>query len=201
MQMKQCPNGHFYDHSITAECPYCNSASANINMTRPVWSGGEEDDIKAKNDVGVNAPKIMQEQFTDRTRSMNASLAGDTERTQAVIKKEMGIDPVVGWLVCVEGKEKGRDYRIHTDNNYIGRSDKMDICVRGDDTISRENHAVISYDARDRIYYFSPGEGRSIVRCNGKAIFSTIELKDYDTIEIGNTKLLFSALCGESFNW
>jgi hypothetical protein len=196
MQMKQCPNGHFYDQSRTAECPYCNSASANVNVTRPVWSGTNS----GNEDIGATVP-VNQTPFTDHTRSINASVAGDSERTQAIIKKETGIDPVVGWLVCVEGKEKGRDYRIHSDNNFIGRSEKMDICIRGDDTISRENHAIISYDGKDNLYYFSPGEGRSIVRMNGKALFSTAELTAYDTVELGNTKLMFVPLCGEGFSW
>ena len=101
----------------------------------------------------------------------------------------------------MEGREKGRDYRIHTDNNYIGRGDKMDICIRGDDTISRENHAIISFDARDKIYYFSPGDGRSIVRLNNKAIFATNQIQAYDVVEIGKTKLVFIPLCGEKFEW
>jgi hypothetical protein len=201
MQMKQCPNGHFYDQSRTAECPYCTSASANVNVTRPVWSNGENEGTATSSvDIGATVP-VNQPAFTDHTRSINVASAGDMERTQAVLKKEIGIDPVVGWLVCVEGKEKGRDYRIHSDNNFIGRSEKMDVCIRGDDTISRENHAIISYDVRDKMYYFSPGEGRSIVRVNGKAIFSTVEITTYDTIELGNTKLIFAPLCGEGFNW
>lgn len=200
--MKQCPNGHFYDQSRTAECPYCNSASANVNVTRPAWSGGAQESNAEPNanDIGVTVP-VNQPLFTDHTRSLNFTPVEDSDRTRAVIQKDIGIDPVVGWLVCMEGKDKGRDYRIHTDNNYIGRGENMDICIRGDDTISRENHAIISYDVRDKIFYFSPGEGRSIVRVNGKAIFNTVEIKAYDIAELGNTKLIFSPLCGEEFNW
>lgn len=195
--MKQCPNGHFFDQSRTNECPYCNSASANVNVTRPVFNGPQGNGAP---NIGVTVP-VNQPQFVDHTRPINVASAGDSERTQAVLKKEIGIDPVVGWLVCVEGKEKGRDYRIHSDNNFIGRSEKMDVCIRGDDTISRENHAIISYDVRDKMYYFSTGEGRSIVRVNGKALFSTVELKAYDSVELGNTKLIFIPLCGEGFTW
>jgi len=126
---------------------------------------------------------------------------GNSGRTVALIQKEMGIDPVVGWLVCVKGKEKGRDFRIHSDNNYIGRSEKMDICIRGDETISRENQAVVTYDAMDKSYFFSPGDGRSIVRVNHKAIFQTTLLQAYDTVSVGNTELLFLPLCGERFEW
>lgn len=189
MEMKQCANGHFYDQSKFKECPYCNSNSANI-YERSSWNSAPP------SDSGATQP-VWNEDASEQTPSG----LNDGERTAAVIKKEIGIDPVVGWLVCVEGKEKGRDYRIHADNNYIGRSERMDICIQGDDTISRENHAIISYDSRDRLYYFSQGNGRSIIRLNGKALFSTEQLKAYDIVEIGSTKLIFIPLCGEAFDW
>jgi len=185
MEMKQCAQGgHYYDASIHQQCPYCNSG--NVGATMPL-------------DIGRTAPL---DNGISHTRAFSDERPGnDDGRTVARIKEELGIDPVVGWLVCIDGKEKGRDYRIHTDNNFIGRSEKMDICIRGDDTISRENHAVVSFDARDKIYYFSPGDGRSIVRLNDKAIFATAELHAYDVIEIGQTKLIFMPLCGEAFEW
>lgn len=138
-------------------------------------------------DIGVTLPVAGQ--------------ADSSDRTMLVIQKETGVDPAVGWLVCVEGPEKGRDHRIHADNNYIGRSEKMDICIGGDDTVSRENHAVISYDTRSNTFYFAPAGGRGIVRINGKAVLATEELKAFDKIEIGNTALLFVPFCGERFKW
>lgn len=194
MEMKKCERGHYYDASIHTECPYCNSDN-NVGVTMA---------------LGASAPG------SDRTMPLDAPASGnvtrplfeavqsagdDDGRTVALIQKDMGIDPVVGWLVCTNGTEKGRDYRIHTDNNFVGRSEKMDICIRGDETISRENQAVITYDANDRNYYFSPGDGRSIVRVNDKAIFQTVELKAYDRIVVGKTELIFIPLCGEKFEW
>ena len=138
------------------------------------------------------------------TAPMTGGMGGasrDEGQTIAVIHQQLGIDPVVGWLVAINGAEKGRDYRIHSDNNYIGRSEKMDICIRGDDTISRVNHAVIAYDTRERMFYFAPGEGRSINRVNGKAMLGTVILNPYDELEIGVTKLIFIPFCGERFEW
>ncbi len=193
MEMKQCPNGHFYDQSKTPDCPYCNSASANQNVNRPPYNDTSHGGYMSGADMGVTIPAAPQGGVNPPPQ--------DSDRTVAVIKKAIGIDPVVGWLICVEGKEKGKDYRMHADNNFIGRSEKMDICIHYDDTISRENHAVVSYDMREKTYYFSPGEGRSIIRVNDKAIFSTVQLSAYDKIELGSTKLMFLPLCGEEFNW
>lgn len=109
--------------------------------------------------------------------------------------------PVVGWLVCIDGPAKGRDYRIHSQYNSIGRARHMDICIEGDNTISSDRAALLAYDDVDRIFYFAPGQGRNIVRVNGRTVMVSVELKAYDELTIGSTKLLFVPLCGERFDW
>ena len=206
MEMRKCINGHYFDASIHAACPYCENKDE-VGGTRPIGMGG------------VNYGAKMATPEDDRTLpigympvnqvSRNNAYPGpapsvnddDDNRTVAIIHKEMGVDPVVGWLVCLNNSQKGRDYRIHSDNNYVGRSERMDVCIRGDETISRENHAIVSYDGRDNVFYFSPGDGRSIVRVNDKAVFTTIELKAYDVITVGKTNLLFIPLCTDKFEW
>ncbi|HIS68740.1 MAG TPA: FHA domain-containing protein [Candidatus Gallacutalibacter stercoravium] len=201
--MKRCPNGHYYDHSKNPTCPYCSGASANANVTLPLDNGRTVAQNVAPGTVGPTVPVSPVPQATPTAPVYSPAPASnsDGERTVAVIRQKIGIDPVVGWLVCIEGKDKGTDYRIHSDNNYIGRGEKMDICIHGDDTISRENHAIVSYDMRDKIFYFSPGDGRSIVRLNGKALFMTAELAPYDRIELGGTVLMFIPFCGKEFDW
>jgi pSer/pThr/pTyr-binding forkhead associated (FHA) protein len=107
----------------------------------------------------------------------------------------------VGWLVCVEGPDRGRDYRIHTERNYIGRAPTMDIAITGDPAISRDNHAVLSYNPKRHTFRLAPGESRGIVYLNDEEVDSTIELQPYDRIELGETKLLFVPFCGERFVW
>lgn len=111
------------------------------------------------------------------------------------------IQPVVGWLVCVDGAAKGRDYRIHGQYNYIGRARHMDICIEGDDSISSEKAAILAYDDQQRIFFFAPGQGRNLVRVNGRAVLNTAELQAYDKLTIGKSTFLFIPLCGERFDW
>lgn len=194
MEMKKCMQGHYYDASIHSECPYCTNVN-DYGATLPL-------DMYAEN---TSATMPYSEGDTDgKTVSIAAAMNSANEddgRTVALVMESSGIDPVVGWFVCIDGVEKGRDYRIHSDNNYIGRSNKMDICIRGDETISRENHAIVSYDMLDNKFYFSPGDGRAIVRYNDKALFQTIEMNAYDTITVGKTKLLFIPLCCDAYTW
>ena len=210
MEMRKCPNGHYYDASVHADCPYCANAAGG-SVTMPLVDGGFGGGAPAGGGFGGNSPTMPLNvppagpgdvgKTMALGQAINEAEDKDEGRTVALIKEEKGIDPVVGWLVCVDGREKGRDYRIHADNNYIGRSDRMDVCVRGDETISRDNHAIISYDMVDNKYYFSPGDGRAIARLNDKAIFQTQELKKGDRITIGRTVFLFVPLCDEGFMW
>ena len=65
--------------------------------------------------------------------------------TEMMIAQELdiahvhGADPVVGWLVCVTGPNTGRDYRLFARINTIGRAEKNDVCLKGDNTISIKN--------------------------------------------------------------
>lgn len=197
MEMKKCFNGHYYDASIYPACPYCDKQDgATMPVTPPVSAMDDERTLP----IGYQSAPAADTRMTSPSYEAPVN-NDDDERTVPIFHKEMGVDPVVGWLVCINNSQKGRDYRIHSDNNYIGRSERMDVCIRGDETISRENHAIVSYDTVDNIYYFSPGDGRSIVRVNEKAVFATVELKAYDVITVGKTDLLFIPLCTDKFDW
>ena len=122
-------------------------------------------------------------------------------KTVGMMQQEMGFDPVVGWLACVEGPSRGKSYTIRGGINSIGRGDRMDITITGDRTISMENHARISYSDRNNRFNLLPGDGRNIVYLNGEEVFSATPLQAYDLIDFGETKLLFVPLCGERFTW
>lgn len=110
--------------------------------------------------------------------------------------------PVAGWLVAIEGAAKGMDFRVNPNWNNIGRSKHNDIMIPGDETISRDSAARIGYDGRRRKFYFAPGpNGKNFIEVNDCVIGNVVELHDRDTVTIGNTKLVFVALCGEGFSW
>lgn len=111
------------------------------------------------------------------------------------------IEPVVGWLVCIQGAEKGRDYRLVDKRNFIGSSGDMDICINGDSKIDKENNFIITYNDKQRIFVISPGQTGNIIYLNKKPVYETIKLENYSLIEIGDTKLVFIEFCGEHFVW
>jgi hypothetical protein len=193
--MKRCTNGHYYDEIKHSLCPHCGvNIDLNLGVTmpkRPTSGGGSDGNAE----LGKTVAKIPE-----GLRKNPVSPPNDG-KTVAVFRKQMGMDPVVGWLVCIEGPDKGKDYRIRSERNFIGRSDKMDICIVSDEAISRENHAIVSYSPKKRQFRVYSGESRGLVYLNDEEVITADELKSYDVIELGKTKLMFIPFCGEQFEW
>jgi hypothetical protein len=166
-------------------------AAIDVTATKP--AGGPIKFPQTEGDVTLPAGSLPAGEKEGKER--------DEGLTVGYYRKTIGLDPVVGWLVCIEGSDRGRDYRLHSEKNFAGRSEKMDICIRGDDAISRENHAVISFNPRNNTFKLQPGDGRGLVYLNGDDIDASTILKPYDLIELGQTKMLFLPFCGERFQW
>lgn len=111
-------------------------------------------------------------------------------------------DPVVGWLVIVKGPGRGKalalGYGFHTIGRDPGQRVRLDF---GDLQISRQNHAKLLYDARARRFSMTLAEGINPTYIRGEALLAPTEIKSGDRILMGETELLFVALCGESFEW
>lgn len=84
--------------------------------------------------------------------------------------------PVVGWLVCTEGVNKGTDYRLHQGRNFVGRSSEMDVCILGDNTVSRSSHAIVVYDPRSNVYLAQPGSSKELFYVNDKLVLRPAEV-------------------------
>lgn len=176
--MKQCENGHFYDDTRFETCPYCHENSG-VGKTMGVGTGSQ---TVAQQSEG-NLPQ------------------GDRSKTVGIIKKKIGIDPVVGFLVCIVGPHLGADFRLTGGRNFIGRAASMDVALTDDDTITRERHALVTYDVKHNTFSLSPGQGRGITYLNDEQVEMVHPLKAYDIIEIGKSQLMFLPLCGEEFQW
>ncbi len=111
------------------------------------------------------------------------------------------IDPVCGWLVCIDGCRVGKDYKIKNGKNFIGRSDDMDIQIIGDNYVALRNHAVIVYDSKKKNSVLLPGESTGMAYLNNEPVYMPTELTPYDVIELGKSRFLFVPFCGEHFEW
>lgn len=202
MSVTRCPNGHFYDSDKNSSCPWCGAANLDNDLTRniPMAEDDTEKTVAATNHI----PAPADDGGEGKTVSLSASQTGTSAvegATVAIIRKKTGIDPVVGWLVCVKGAEKGRDYRIHSEKNTIGRSDSMDIVIKGDETISRASHAFLMHNPKKNTFRITNGEGRGLIYVNGDDVSTYIELKPYDLIEMGESAFIFIPFCSDKFSW
>jgi hypothetical protein len=108
---------------------------------------------------------------------------------------------VVGWLVCLAGPDRGRDFRLHAEKNFIGRSALMDVCVAGDESVSRDRHALVIFDPKKRMFWAVPGEASGLVYLNGDIVHSPAPMRCDDVLEVGQTKLVLIPFCGEKYSW
>ncbi|GAA6181831.1 hypothetical protein NBRC116594_32690 [Shimia sp. NS0008-38b] len=108
----------------------------------------------------------------------------------------------VGWLVVIDGPGKGSSFSLFDGLTQLGRGEGQTVRLDfGDNTISRENHAAIAFDAEQRQFFFGHGGKANLVRLNGRPVLSTEVLDTNSVMRIGETTLKFVALCGEDFAW
>jgi hypothetical protein len=111
-------------------------------------------------------------------------------------------EPVVGWLVVTRGPGRGEFRAVHYGQNSIGRDPKQRISFDfGDQKISRDTHAFLVYDEVVRKFFLRDNGKSNLVRHNGNLVMAPTEIQDRDTISIGDTTLLFVALCNANFDW
>lgn len=109
--------------------------------------------------------------------------------------------PVVGWLVCTEGTHKGQSFNLYHGKNFIGRDSDMDVWLRNDLSVSRNRHAIIVYEPRERVFFAQPGESHELFYVNDSVVLSTLQLNDRDCISVGKTTLVFVPFCNADFTW
>jgi hypothetical protein len=163
---KFCSNGHQIEDAWEV-CPYCQRTGFQ-NL-------GGASLAKTRLDVGGDRPDETSSKITRRT----------------MLISERRRPPVVGWLVAMTGEQKGEDFRLHEGQNMIGATLDCQITLKDETVTSR--HASLRYQ-----------EGRFLITdldsTNGTYLndrperIAREELKDNDTIRIGEVVLKFKCL-------
>lgn len=223
MAITQCPQGHLYDTAIYQSCPYCGGSANMIRFDQP---GGTVAPASYGAQAGYGAPAYgstvapanygAPQSMPNRTVPVGGAgeNTGKTvvpesyrkkqeeeNKTVSVFRKTANLEPVVGWLACVDGPERGKSYELFAKINAIGRSSENDVCIASDSTISRKSHARLAYDPKHNEFRLIPDEGTNNIYLNEEAIYTPSKLEAFDLIELGQTKLVFVPLCGEHFRW
>jgi Inner membrane component of T3SS, cytoplasmic domain len=214
--MIRCPEGHFYDPAKHPACPWCAlpADTGGIEQkTRPVPpqqvppplpGGFAGPPLPPPPPLGPPMtpppPPGMGPALNPPPPQAGGPHPGATVRVGAGAKTGKA-EPVVGWMVCLEGPDKGKDYRLHNEKNYIGRAPMNDVVIETDPTVSRERHALVIYDPKKHTFWALPGDASGLVYLNGEIVNAPTQMKGDDVIEIGKTKLVLVPFCGEKYNW
>lgn len=146
----------------------------------------------------ITAPRISPMAPTAVAAPMPAAPA----KTTFMRGQDVQSDPVTGWLVVVKGPGRGSFRPIYPGMNAIGRDPGQRISLSfGDDTISRQEHAFITYDDEQRRFFLQHGGKANLIRVGEQPVLVPTELKADDKIRIGKTTLRFVPLCTADFSW
>lgn len=124
----------------------------------------------------------------------------DSAKTVGVYA-DANTEPVVGWLICVKGESFGESFNLKAGKNSIGRGAGMDVMLAQERSVSRDKHAIITYEPKKRIFLIQPGESSGLVYLNDDLLMNFAQLSAYDTIQLGEAIFKFLPFCGENFIW
>lgn len=111
-------------------------------------------------------------------------------------------DPVVGWLVIIEGPGKGRSLELGVGANAIGRDKGQKVKLDfGDSHISREKHALIVHDPKSMRFFLQSGDARNLTYLGEEVVLNPVQLTGREIIVVGETRLMFVPFCGPDFGW
>ncbi len=217
MAIVKCNNGHFYDDAaFNGKCPHCKAESEllkkgnkgvveddktvrmSLDDINIVTNYSKEGDSKPRQVDPINVGKqdIMSALFIEKSDVLEE----DKDKTVSLLNAKKAVNPVTGWLVCINGEEAGKDYRLHAGKNFVGRSMTMDIPIVGDKTIAKVKHCAVVYDPKENHFFLSSEEG-NVVYLNDETIESYVELKADDVIRVGKTELIMIPYCKEERRW
>lgn len=203
----RCPKGHYYDANKYASCPHCAGERGEKPKENVTTSWVEE-----KNDVAVmpgqGIPGYDNEPETRPLREPEEDIKEPADKDDAKTisiftnhEGEENIQPTVGWLICVKGRMKGKDFSLKTGCNFIGRDWDMDICLADEKSVSRKRHAAIIYEPRQNVFIVKPGDSRELFYLKDEVVLEPRRMEKNDIIQVGNVSLMLIPCCDDKFTW
>ena len=117
------------------------------------------------------------------------------------LNEDKNSNPVIGYLICIDGMHKGKSFDIKEGRNFIGRSMAMDISLSGNPKIQRERHAIVTFDPRSKTCFFQPEETRELIYINDELVFGPSKINHEDIILMADEKFIFFKLTCDKIDW
>lgn len=186
MRIINCVKGHFYDADMFPECPHC---LGEINKDIPLQStsvmrrkmNGVNDGEMPVPEAPVNMTVPTQEAIPESKTKIRTDLNQDNMNDKKSVddrKKKL----VVGWLVCIEGEDRGEVSTIYNESNMIYGLN------------------IVFNEELNRIYLnllFS----ETVPDINNRRISDSEYIYDQDKLRIGKNTYMVVELCKGGFSW
>ncbi|MBP5416240.1 MAG: hypothetical protein J6Y58_01825 [Clostridiales bacterium] len=185
------------------EEPAVNEVSAPVSEPVSVPEVNADPIPEAAPAAEADTPSVP-EQSPASFPSFTEPVVRDANATVSLTESDVDYLPRVharAFLVCIDGPMTGASYVFQESRAVIGRQKNYEIALYRDVSVSRSQHAIINYYSDSFRYTVSLGDADKKVSVNGTFIDSETDLKLYDVIGIGQTRLLFIPVCSEKFAW
>lgn len=210
MAIIRCAKGHYYDNVKFSRCPHCGvfvTMADEMTMAMPRGLFFDNDDDKTIALDNDDDRTIAFDEDDDKTIALSVpepkgapEMLEDEDKTISHYAEEKGKDFLTGWMVCVKGAERGKDYRLHQGFNRVGRDPSMDVAVMGDLSIGRTAACAIVYDDKTNRFFVVPQPGAKAY-LNGSLIQGTEDMQSGDLLRVGESEFEFIAFCREGRVW
>ena len=189
---KRCENGHIHKENV--QCPYCpkdkekkQSDSDDKTQILEVNSPIQDENNSDEKTINISKnPSIVKEKKSNQD-DLNRTFIKDSSDEKNEVRSTRKLK---GWIVSFDLDPMGKDYKIFEGRNFIGSSNKCDISISGDQSIS-SNHSLILCK-KNKLWL------RDEMSSNGTFLNNeelepnqSPELSDGDEIKIGNSTFKF----------
>ncbi len=220
-RFKKCKNGHYYDKDLDkcpycpspdanipegsdydrtiadvgrANAKASSSPNPNLEKTQIFDTNNESEissdktsvfnDQKAHDHSTLNSPAPVDFSKTIIIDNEPNSNSRSSKPEEHIIRK------LVGWLISYTIDEKGVDFKLYEGRNTIGKLPSNNICIPNDNSISGHHLTILFRNNKFKIRDELSTNG-TIVNGNEVETSQIFEIKDGDTILIGNTTFIF----------
>jgi len=129
---------------------------------------------------------------TGNVTNISSPMGGTVIASAGTSEKQKEGKKLVGFLVSYSLNPLGEFFPIVEGKNFIGRDSSSSICIQGDSLISSKHFSIL-YRPVDKKFKFKDEQSSNGTFVNEK-LLDEGELKNFDIIRIGSTKLLFIAI-------
>jgi pSer/pThr/pTyr-binding forkhead associated (FHA) protein len=159
-------------------CPYCQRTG--FQRTN-IAQGADKTRIESLGDATSDA----------LTAPITAPLTAQPDVRKTVILSSLHRQPVVGWLVALNGHQMGQDFRLRDGQNVIGSDPGSEVTL--DDPAVSARHASLRY--REGVFLLTDLDSTNGTFINdSKEPVARVELNDNDVVRIGEVALKFKRL-------